>query len=66
MVLMYTIAETKNKTTIYKKIPYDCLSFKQKSHLGINKMKYNYITYINNSDSKENSGINKRNKRKLV
>ena len=54
MVLMYTIAETKNKTTIYKKIPYDCLSFKQKSHLGINKIKYNYISFINNSDSKEN------------
>ena len=63
---MYTIAETKNKTTIYKKIPYDCLSFKQKSHLGINKIKYNYITYINNSDSKENFLLNRKNKRKLV
>ena len=60
MVLMYTIAETKNKTTIYKKLPYDCLSFKQKTHLGINKMKYNYISYINNSDIKENCSINKK------
>lgn len=66
MVLMYTIAETKNKTTIYKKVPYDCLSFKQKTHLGINKMKYNYISYINNSDIKENCSVNKKRKRKLV
>ena len=63
---MYTIAETKNKTTIYKKLPYDCLSFKQKTHLGINKMKYNYIGYINNSDIKENCSVNKKSKRKLV
>ena len=66
MILMYTIAETKNKTTIYKKIPYDCLSFKQKTHLGINKIKYNYISYINNSDIKENCSVNKKSKRKLV
>ena len=66
MVLMYTIAETKNKTTIYKKVPYDCLSFKQKTHLGINKMKYNYNSYINNSNSKENLGLNKKSKRKFV
>jgi hypothetical protein len=38
MVLMYTIAVTKDKTTIYKKVPYDCLSYKQKMHRGIIKL----------------------------
>ena len=38
MVLMYTIAVTKDKTTIYKKVPYDCLSYKQKIHKGIIKL----------------------------
>ena len=34
MVLMYTIAVTKDKTTIYMKVPYDCLSYKQKMQRG--------------------------------
>jgi hypothetical protein len=34
---MYTIAVIKDKTTIYKKVPYDCLSYKQKLHRGILK-----------------------------
>ena len=38
MVLMYTIAVTKDKTTIYMKVPYDCLSYKQKMHRGIVKL----------------------------
>jgi hypothetical protein len=38
MVLMYTVAVTKDKTTIYKKVPYDCLSYKQKMHKGILKL----------------------------
>ena len=38
MVLMYTIAVIKDKTTIYKKVPYDCLSYKQKLHRGILKL----------------------------
>jgi hypothetical protein len=37
MVLFYTIAVTKNKTTIYMKVHYDCLSQKQKMHRGIVK-----------------------------
>ena len=37
MVLLYTIAATKNNTTIYMKVPYDCLSQKQKMHRGIIK-----------------------------
>jgi hypothetical protein len=35
---MYTIAVTKDNTTIYKKVPYDCLSYKQKMHRGILKL----------------------------
>jgi hypothetical protein len=35
---MYTIAVTIDKTTIYKKVPYDCLSYKQKMHKGILKL----------------------------
>jgi len=38
MVLMYTVAVTKDKTTIYMKVPYDCLSYKQKLHRGILKL----------------------------
>lgn len=38
MVLMYTVAVTKDKTTIYMKVPYDCLSYKQKMHRGIVKL----------------------------
>jgi hypothetical protein len=35
---MYTIAVTKDNTTIYMKVPYDCLSYKQKMHNGIVKL----------------------------
>ena len=38
MVLMYSVAVTKDKTTIYMKVPYDCLSYKQKMHRGIVKL----------------------------
>lgn len=38
MVLMYTIAVIKDRTTIYMKVPYDCLSYKQKIHKGILKL----------------------------
>lgn len=38
MVLMYTVAVTKDKTTIFMKVPYDCLSYKQKMHRGIVKL----------------------------
>jgi len=38
MVLMYTIAVIKDRTTIYRKVPYDCLSYKQKLHKGILKL----------------------------
>jgi hypothetical protein len=35
---MYSVAVTKDKTTIYMKVPYDCLSYKQKMHRGIVKL----------------------------
>ena len=38
MVLMYTVAVTKDKTTIFMKVPYDCLSYKQKMNRGIVKL----------------------------
>lgn len=38
MALMYTIAVIKDNTTIYMKVPYDCLSYKQKMHNGIVKL----------------------------
>ena len=43
MVLMYTIAVIKDKTTVYMKVPYDCLSYKQKLHKGILKFNIKYI-----------------------
>ena len=46
---MYTIAVIKDRTTVYKKVPYDCLSYKQKLHNGI--LKYN----INNTNTNTKS-----------
>jgi hypothetical protein len=55
MVLMYTIAVTKDKTTIYKKVPYDCLSYKQKMHRGILKLNIkNPIVSSNSNELKVN------------
>ena len=51
MVLMYEIAIQKNRTTIYTKVPYSCLSIKQKSHkYYINNIENNDYDYNNNSD----------------
>ena len=57
MVLMYTIAVTKDKTTIYMKVPYDCLSYKQKMHRGIVKLniKKPSVSVISNADELENN-----------
>ena len=52
MVLMYTIAVTKDKTTIYMKVPYDCLSYKQKMHRGIVKLNIKKLSISVNNDSK--------------
>jgi hypothetical protein len=52
MVRMYTIAVTKDKTTIYMKVPYDCLSYKQKLHKGILKLNIKKPSISVNNDSK--------------
>ncbi len=54
MVLMYTIAVTKDKTTIYKKVPYDCLSYKQKMHKGILKLNIKKPAIIIKNNKLEN------------
>lgn len=54
MVLMYTIAVTKDKTTIYKKVPYDCLSYKQKMHRGIIKLNVKKPVVIVKNNKLEN------------
>jgi hypothetical protein len=51
---MYTIAVTKDKTTIYMKVPYDCLSYKQKMHRGISKLNLKKtLTCISNALKKD-------------
>jgi len=52
MVHMYTVAVTKDKTTIYMKVPYDCLSYKQKMHRGILKLNIKKPSISVNNDSK--------------
>ena len=54
---MYTIAVTKDKTTIYMKVPYDCLSYKQKMHRGIVKLniKKPSVSVTSNADELENN-----------
>ena len=56
---MYTIAVIKDRTTIYKKVPYDCLSYKQKLHRGILKLniKSSVVTVINDKFEKKDLEI---------
>jgi len=59
MVLMYTIAVTKDKTTIYMKVPYDCLSYKQKMHRGIVKLNIKKpLVSVNNNKLKNSDSKN--------
>jgi len=59
MVLMYTVAVTKDKTTIYMKVPYDCLSYKQKMHRGILKLNIKKPSVsVNNDELKYNDSKN--------
>ncbi len=56
---MYTVAVTKDKTTIYMKVPYDCLSYKQKMHRGIVKLNIKKPSVsVNNDESKYNDSKN--------
>lgn len=67
MVLMYQIAIQKNRTTIYTKVPYSCLSIKQKSQkYYINNIQNNNYDFDNNSDdniSEKTIIIKRRSKR---
>ena len=54
MVLMYTVAVTKDKTTIYMKVRYDCLSYKQKMHRGIVKLNIKKPIVIVKNEKLEN------------
>ena len=55
MVDMYTVAVTKDKTTIYMKVPYDCLSYKQKMHRGIVKLNIKKPLVLVNNNKLKNS-----------
>ena len=60
MVLMYTVAVTKDKTTIYMKVPYDCLSYKQKMHRGILKLNIKKpLVGVNSNELKYSNSKNK-------
>lgn len=54
---LYTIEKRVNNTTIFYKVSYDCLSEKQKNHLGIKKIKTEKAKYLNGLKNIEN--INK-------
>jgi hypothetical protein len=55
---MYTVAVTKDKTTIYMKVPYDCLSYKQKMHRGIVKLNIKKPITVNNEKLKNSDSKN--------
>ena len=46
----YTIEKKINNTTIFYKVYYDCLSQKQKNHLGINKIRLEKTRYMNTNN----------------
>jgi hypothetical protein len=52
---MYTVAVTKDKTTIYIKVPYDCLSYKQKMQRGILKLNIKKPNISVNNEKLKNS-----------
>ena len=47
-----------NNTIIYKKVTFDCLSMKQRSHLNYKIIKKNIINYLNSTENTENIKIN--------
>jgi hypothetical protein len=55
---MYTVAVTKDKTTIYMKVPYDCLSYKQKMQRGIVKLNIKKPITVNNEKFKNSDSKN--------
>jgi len=51
---MYTVEKRINNTTIFCKVPYDCLSLKQKQHMGIKKLRREKSKYLNSVEQEEN------------
>ena len=47
-----------NNTIIYKKVIFDCLSMKQRSHLNKKFIKKNITNYLNFTQNSENININ--------
>ncbi len=47
-----------NNTIIYKKVIFDCLSMKQKSHINKKTIKKNIANYYNSTENSENFNIN--------
>lgn len=47
-----------NNTIIYKKVIFDCLSMKQRSHLNKKFIKKNITNYLNSCENTENININ--------
>ena len=55
----YFIIESRiNNTIIYKKVKFNCLSMKQRSHLNFKIIKKNITNYLNSTENTENIKIN--------
>ena len=51
---MYRIEKRINNATTFCKVPYDCLSFKQKQHMGVKKLRREKSKYLNSGEQEEN------------
>ena len=55
---LYTIEKKVNNSIVFYKLPYYCLSEKQKNHLGIKKIKTEKAKYLNGLKNIENINTN--------
>jgi len=58
MTKKFIIENRINNITIYKKVIFDCLSMKQRSHLNRKIIKKNIANYLNFCENSENININ--------
>jgi hypothetical protein len=58
MAKKFIIENIINNTIIYKKVNFDCLSMKQRSHLNRKIIKKNIANYFNSCETSENININ--------
>lgn len=58
MTKKFIIENRINNTTIYKKVIFDCLSMKQRSHINKKIIKKNIANYLNYCENSENININ--------